>query len=75
MKNKIVFALLMGIITTGLISLVLIYINTDVTGIAFLLKWLTSWVIAYILVIPCIILISPIVQSMVDKWMYRSKHT
>lgn len=67
MKKKIAFALLMGIITTGIISLTLIAVNTDVTGIKFAKIWLKSWAMAYIIVIPCILVISPLVEKIVNR--------
>lgn len=65
MKSKIAFALIMGIITTGIISFTLISINIGF-GEAFLRMWLKSWGIAYIVVIPAILVIGPQVQRMVD---------
>ncbi len=66
MKHKILFALIMGMITTGIISFTLISINSGYTNV-FLKIWLKSWVIAYIIVIPAILIISPIVQRLVDR--------
>ena len=66
MKNKIAFAMVMGIITTGIISFVLISINIGFTD-SFIRIWLKSWGIAYVVVIPAIIIIGPLVQKFVDK--------
>ncbi len=66
MKQKIVFALLMGIITTGIISFSLIAINMGFSE-RFLSVWLRSWVSAYVIVIPAILLIGPRVQQFTDK--------
>ncbi|MNX35175.1 hypothetical protein D3C86_654320 [compost metagenome] len=66
MKNKIAFALSMGIITTGIISFSLIAINLGFTD-TFLNAWLKSWGIAYVLVIPAILLIGPLVQKIIDR--------
>ncbi|MCD0470384.1 DUF2798 domain-containing protein [Flavobacterium sp. JAS] len=66
MKNKIAFALSMGIITTGIISFSLIAINLGFTD-NFLKVWLRSWGMAYILVIPAILLIGPLLQKLIDK--------
>jgi uncharacterized protein DUF2798 len=67
MKQKIAFALLMGIITTGIISFTLISINIGFIDV-FLKIWLRSWAMAYLVVIPAILLIGPMVQGMVDKF-------
>ena len=65
MKQKIAFAMIMGIITTGIISFTLISINIGFIN-DFLKIWLKSWVMAYVVVIPCILLIAPRIQLMVD---------
>ena len=71
MKHKITFALLMGIITTGIISFTLISINIGF-GERFLQTWLRSWGMAYLVVIPAILLLGPQIQKLVDH-MYREK--
>ncbi len=65
MKRRIAFAVLMGVITTGIISFTLIGINVGFTG-KFLGTWLRSWLTAYAVVIPAILLIGPRVQALVD---------
>jgi hypothetical protein len=67
MKKKVAFALLMGIITTGIISFSLIIVNTNFSGKTLLFAWLKSWGIAYAIVIPCILIISPVVEKIVNK--------
>jgi hypothetical protein len=66
MKQKIAFALLMGIVTTGVISFTLIAINIGFTN-RFAPIWLRSWGIAYLVVIPAILLIGPQVQRIVNR--------
>jgi len=66
MKNKIAFALYMGVITTGIISFSLIAINLGFTE-NFLKVWLKSWGMAYVLVIPAILIIGPRVQKVIDQ--------
>ncbi len=65
-KRKIAFALLMGIVTTGIISFSLVAVNlgfsADFVGI-----WLRSWATAYAIVIPAILLISPRLQAQIDR--------
>lgn len=66
MKRKIAFALLMGVVTTGIISFTLLALNLGfVTG--FVGTWLQSWVIAYVIVIPAILLIGPRLQVRIDR--------
>jgi len=65
MKKKIAFAMIMGIITTGIISFTLISINIGfVTN--FILIWLKAWSTSYLVVVPAILLIGPKVQNLVD---------
>jgi hypothetical protein len=66
MKNKILFALIMGIVTTGIISFTLISVNIGFNE-KFLKIWLRSWGMAYAVVIPAILIIGPWVQKLVDK--------
>lgn len=66
MKQKIAFAMIMGIVTTGIISFTLISINIGYTE-RFLGIWLRSWGMAYLVVIPAILIIGPKVQGFVDK--------
>ncbi|MGH2666501.1 DUF2798 domain-containing protein [Flavobacterium sp.] len=66
MKQKIAFALLMGIVTTGIISFSLISINLGFSN-RFINIWLKSWAMAYVIVIPAILLIGPKVQQLVEK--------
>lgn len=66
MKQKIAFALIMGVITTGIISFSLISINIGFND-KFLKIWLKSWGMAYVIVIPAILIIGPMVQKVIDK--------
>lgn len=66
LKRKIAFAMLMGIVTTGIISFVLVTINLGKSG-WFLAAWLRSWATSYVIVIPAILLIGPRLQARVDR--------
>jgi hypothetical protein len=66
MKNKIAFALSMGIITTGIISFSLIAINLGFTD-NFLKIWIKSWAMGYVLVVPTILIIGPQVQKIINR--------
>lgn len=72
MKQKLAFALIMGIITTCIISFTLVSINIGYTPV-FLKIWLRSWLIAYLVVIPAILVIGPFVQSIVDRLFKEEK--
>jgi hypothetical protein len=65
MRQKIAFAMIMGIVTTGIISFTLISLNIGFVA-NFLVIWLKSWSVSYLIVIPAILLIGPKVQKMVD---------
>jgi hypothetical protein len=65
-KHKIAFALLMGIITTGIISFTLVSINIGFTD-HFVAIWLRSWMVAYGVVIPAILFVGPKVQLLVMR--------
>lgn len=66
MKQRIAFALIMGIVTTGIISFTLISVNVGYIP-GFLPIWLRSWFLAYLVVIPAILLLGPQVQRLVDR--------
>lgn len=71
MKHKIAFALIMGIITTCIISFTLVAVNVGF-GPTFIKIWMRSWLIAYIIVIPSLLIIAPKVQKLVAK-LFRDK--
>ena len=66
MKQRITFALLMGVVTTCIISFGLVAINLGF-GPRFVGVWLRSWFYAYLMVVPAILLIAPLVQRFVDR--------
>lgn len=65
-KQRIAFALMMGIITTGIISFTLISVNIGFSE-KFLTIWLRSWGTAYVVVIPAILFLGPKVQGLVSR--------
>ncbi|WP_428660686.1 DUF2798 domain-containing protein [Runella sp.] len=65
-KQKIAFALIMGSITTGIVSFTLIAVNIGFSP-AFLKIWLRSWGIGYLVAIPAILFIGPRIQALVNK--------
>ncbi|NIJ53428.1 DUF2798 domain-containing protein [Dyadobacter arcticus] len=65
MKQKIAFAMIMGVITTGIITFTLISLNVGFVP-NFLVIWLKSWSMAYLVVIPVILVIGPRVQKLVE---------
>ena len=66
MKRKIAFALLMGVVTTGIISFTLLALNLGFSA-SFVGTWMRSWAIAYVIVIPAILLIGPRLQARIDR--------
>lgn len=66
MKNKIAFALIMGIATTGIISFTVILVNIGFQS-NFLKIWIKSWGLAYVVAIPTILLIAPRIKKLVDR--------
>lgn len=64
-RQRIVFALLMGVVTTCFISFVLVTINVGF-GPMFVATWLRSWGLAYLVVVPMMVLVAPRVRAVVD---------
>lgn len=65
MKHRIAFALIMGLITTAIISFVLIAINIGFTE-RFLIIWFRSWSVSYVLAVSLMLLIAPRIQLLVN---------
>lgn len=66
LKRKIAFALAMGVVTTGIISFALLGINLGFSA-QFPVIWVRSWLTAYVIVVPAILLIGPRVQAHIDR--------
>jgi pimeloyl-ACP methyl ester carboxylesterase len=66
MKNRIAFALLMGSITTGLTTFALIYLNLGF-GSSFVKVWMRSWGLAYLIVIPIILVVAPRLRELITR--------
>ena len=64
MKHKILFAIIMGLVTTSVVSFTLVSFNRGFAP-GFLLLWFKSWALAYATAIPVIILLSPKVTLLV----------
>ena len=66
MKQRSAFAMIMGVITTGLISFILICVNVGM-GPHFIKIWFKSWLISYSIAIPAILVIGPKIQAFTDR--------
>lgn len=66
LKRKLAFSLLMGMVTTGIVSFALIVLNLGFSD-RFATVWLRSWGIGYLLAIPAILFIGPRLQAQVDR--------
>lgn len=64
-KRKIVFAFLTGIVTTGMVSFTVVLINLGLTE-SFWRIWLKSWSLAFLVVVPVILIVSPVIGRFVD---------
>lgn len=73
MKQKIVFALMMGIVTTGIVSFTLLGVNRGFAP-GFASIWMKSWAIAYVVVIPIILIVSPHVQRIASYLCKEEKY-
>lgn len=66
LKRRVAFALLMGVVTTGIISFVLVVLHAGLSAASFL-AWLRAWGLAYVVVVPVILLVGPPLQAQVDR--------
>jgi hypothetical protein len=71
MKHRIASALIMGFLTTGIITFVLVIINLGFNG-RFILNWCRSWAMAYVIIVPLIFVIGPKVQQFV-AYLFRKE--
>lgn len=67
MKKKIAFAIIMGLVTTGIVSFTLIAINVGFAD-RFVTIWLKSWAFAYLVGLPTILIVAPPLQKFVDRF-------
>jgi hypothetical protein len=67
LKHRLAFALIMGAVTTALISFTLIFINLGF-GSRFMTAWLRSWAISYVLGVSLMISIAPGIQHLVSRF-------
>lgn len=66
LKRKISFALLMALFTTGIISFTVIAVNLGFIN-QFLAIWFKSWLIAYFIAVPCILIVGPQLEKVVQQ--------
>lgn len=66
LKRKIAFALLMGLVTTGIITFSLLLLSAELSEL-FVRSWLRSWGVAYGIAIPVILFIGPSLQSRINR--------
>ena len=72
MTSRVVFALLMGVITTGTITFLLICLNVGF-GVTFLTVWIRAWELAYLIVVPLVLLTAPALQRLIAKLFTSTK--
>ena len=68
MKRRILFALVMGFVTTTLISFVLIAVNVGINR-NFMMIWFRSWCLSYMIAVFAMLVIAPKIQSFIDSFL------
>lgn len=63
--KPVLFALLMASVTVSVVSFVLIWLNAGFVA-GFVWIWLKSFAVAYVIVVPFILVVGPLVQRFVD---------
>ena len=71
LKPRIVHALLMGIVPTGVVSFTVMVLNFGFSEY-FLTTWLRSWSIAYLIMVPIIFIIAPFIDRFV-AFLFKEK--
>ncbi|MBU3658514.1 MAG: DUF2798 domain-containing protein [Flavobacteriales bacterium] len=65
-RNELKFACLMSLVTTFFVSFVIVAVNLGFTE-KFILVWMRSWLIAFVLVGLSILFIAPIIRDFLFK--------
>jgi hypothetical protein len=66
MKTRIVFALVMALITTSIVSFTLVAVHYGFSR-SFVFVWMKSWMISYVTAVPLLILLAPRVNALVTR--------
>jgi len=74
MKKKLVFALLMSAVTTGIVSFAVVAVNLGFIN-QLLFVWLKSWLIGYIVAVPSILIIAPQIEKLVSYLLEKRNST
>jgi hypothetical protein len=62
LKSTLKYALFTGLVVTSYITFTLVAVNAGFKN-DFILKWLRSWVIAYIMVTPSLLFVAPYIRK------------
>jgi preprotein translocase subunit SecF len=73
MKQKLIFSLVMSVVTTSIISFVLIAINVGFSE-QFFTAWLRSWLVSCVLAISSTLFIAPKVQLLLNYLAKKNSH-
>ena len=66
-RKWIIFSLTMGITATGIITFILIAINSGFNS-QFLYVWFKSWMTAYLVIIPIIFIVAPFLWDAINNY-------
>lgn len=70
LKKRILFAIIMALFTVAIMVTVMLGVNMGFGSELFWRSWLRSYAIAYLTIVPVILLLGPQVQRLVD-WIMR----
>lgn len=70
LKKRILFAIIMALFTVAIMVTVMLGVNMGFGSELFWRNWLRSYAIAYLTIVPVILLLGPQVQRLVD-WIMR----
>ena len=60
-KNGLKLAMVSALIVTSYVTFTLVVFNLGFTD-GFLVKWLFNWIIAYVLVVPSLLFVAPVIK-------------
>lgn len=61
-KKQLMFAMITGLIVTSYITFTVVAVNAGFNN-DFIIRWLTSWLIAYVLAVPSLLYLAPFIRK------------
>ena len=71
-KNRLLFSAIMALFTASIMTFIILAYNLGIIP-GFLAIWFKSFLLAYFIIVPFVLIIGPLVQRFVDKLLLLSE--